>query len=388
MRRHKDKCDYRPLKPPQPPPVPAPPVFEPDELPRPARRPSVVGMAGARVCAHPGPCGCSDAVVLGVPLDATPETVKMAFREHARALHPDKADDGAERFMKVRQAYSRLLAAAERGGGGRTVFAQCEVGPAVVRGFCDGSFEADDPRTGKPIDLEVEASQGAAGQLRAAAFAPSLRAVGSVDRADSWGCFAEHAARAVPVVAAGVALDWPCRTWEPLDLVHYADGPEPWVSREALAAVGLADFWPASCPPGLDALGKLPPQYRPGARCSRVSWALRREIRTPPLLCGCLVAALHGRRAVLLYPPVDLPSLFPARESADAEAPGRRALAEPLRVTLSPGDVLLVPPFWGYAERPYDTTGEEVLTLTSGFMPSAFMNVVRAIVLALKIGVR
>jgi molecular chaperone DnaJ len=48
--------------------------------------------------------------VLGVPRDADEETIKRAFRTHARALHPDVSQDpGApERFRELTEAYGVL----------------------------------------------------------------------------------------------------------------------------------------------------------------------------------------------------------------------------------------------------------------------------------------
>lgn len=46
--------------------------------------------------------------VLNVEPDAEPETVKQAFRERARELHPDAPDGDAEAFQRVRDAYETL----------------------------------------------------------------------------------------------------------------------------------------------------------------------------------------------------------------------------------------------------------------------------------------
>lgn len=48
--------------------------------------------------------------VLGVPRDANPETIKRAFRTHARSLHPDVSDDpaSAAKFRELSEAYAVL----------------------------------------------------------------------------------------------------------------------------------------------------------------------------------------------------------------------------------------------------------------------------------------
>jgi curved DNA-binding protein CbpA len=48
--------------------------------------------------------------LLGVERSADPETIKRAFRAHARALHPDVSDapEAVERFQELERAYRVL----------------------------------------------------------------------------------------------------------------------------------------------------------------------------------------------------------------------------------------------------------------------------------------
>jgi curved DNA-binding protein CbpA len=55
-------------------------------------------------------------VLLGVERTADLETIKRAFRAHARALHPDVSDapEAAERFRELERAYRVLSAPSAR----------------------------------------------------------------------------------------------------------------------------------------------------------------------------------------------------------------------------------------------------------------------------------
>ncbi|MFN2284411.1 MAG: DnaJ domain-containing protein, partial [Anaerolineae bacterium] len=48
--------------------------------------------------------------ILGITPNATPEEVRMAFRQMARIYHPDRnsAPDAEERFKDINDAYERL----------------------------------------------------------------------------------------------------------------------------------------------------------------------------------------------------------------------------------------------------------------------------------------
>ena len=54
-------------------------------------------------------------VVLGVTRGATPDEIRSAYREHAKALHPDRAgDDGTGPFQELSEAYATLSDPARR----------------------------------------------------------------------------------------------------------------------------------------------------------------------------------------------------------------------------------------------------------------------------------
>lgn len=56
----------------------------------------------------PGPADLDAASVLGVAPDADETTIRRAFRERARDLHPDAPGGDEAAFRRVRAAYERL----------------------------------------------------------------------------------------------------------------------------------------------------------------------------------------------------------------------------------------------------------------------------------------
>lgn len=47
-------------------------------------------------------------VLLGVPLEATLDEIKSAYRERVKTLHPDRFDGGSEPFLALQEAYEVL----------------------------------------------------------------------------------------------------------------------------------------------------------------------------------------------------------------------------------------------------------------------------------------
>jgi curved DNA-binding protein CbpA len=61
-------------------------------------------------------------VVLGVPQDADPDTIRSAFRALARRYHPDAGEgSSAERFRQILTAYETLNDATRRGNYDRSL---------------------------------------------------------------------------------------------------------------------------------------------------------------------------------------------------------------------------------------------------------------------------
>ena len=75
------------------------------------------GGGGYRSCASSTSLLRDPYRVLGVPDDATPEEIKLAYRRLTKATHPDvnPAKDAAETFRRVNAAYE-ILADTERRG--------------------------------------------------------------------------------------------------------------------------------------------------------------------------------------------------------------------------------------------------------------------------------
>ncbi|MGI8457231.1 MAG: molecular chaperone DnaJ [Propionibacteriaceae bacterium] len=79
--------------------------------------------------------------VLGVPRDASPEQIKKAYRQQARKLHPDVADetDAGDRFKQVAEAYEVLGDEQKRDLYDRTGSAEGMGGFAGGAGFPGGA---------------------------------------------------------------------------------------------------------------------------------------------------------------------------------------------------------------------------------------------------------
>jgi hypothetical protein len=119
--------------------------------------------------------------VLGVSADAGPEEIKRAYRELAKKHHPDVSDgpDAAERFVRISEAYEKLLAHAAQGDG-EAPSPQEEPAPEATKAPPKAHTEAGTSRTrprpsGRPPvefarnDLEWlrERSTGRSAQIRA-----------------------------------------------------------------------------------------------------------------------------------------------------------------------------------------------------------------------------
>lgn len=84
------------------------------ERPRPeggrpgAVRPGSAGGRGPKGRSGPAPADVDAARVLGVEVDADEAELRRAYRERAKALHPDAADGDEAAFQRARAAYERL----------------------------------------------------------------------------------------------------------------------------------------------------------------------------------------------------------------------------------------------------------------------------------------
>jgi hypothetical protein len=308
-------------------------------------------------------------MLLGVRPGATLLEIRSAFRAHVRRGDTNKGGAEAERFVLIRTAFRNMIRLAESSG--PRLLGTVKFGRIDVQSFCDGSITGR--CAGRAITFDDAAGDKALSRYRELAFSTDYRGytVSRVSAATARNGFvADYVQRGEPLVVEK-GLTGRGDGWDVEELAHYSDQADS-VSRDSLKRLGLGDYWPKAPSFIPDGLPSIPKDCRPPA-VDNISWA-RQGTHDPLILQGAWSAQLTGERVVFLYPPCDIEAVLDNRPGA------------PCRVHLGPGDVVIIPPFWGCHESSNVFEGE-VLSVTTSFLPSFLLPIARTIVLGNKFGV-